>query len=257
MNHRLYSRWICFVLLAGAISNSGYAQKGVDKSLEKEVEIGKKLAAAVERQVVLVDDPEINEYIDRIGQTLVQHSGSKLLVTFKVVKSEEINAFTLPGGFVYINSGVLLAAENEGELAAVLATQVAHVAARHTTESSAVQRIASFAPFRLVFVGGPAGLAVRHLNSFRNTIAEADSLGLQYLYKAGYDPAAAITLLQKLQAAEAAKSSSRVAATSDGISTHPSTSNRIANARKEIARLPVRGRYIVTTPEFDQIKARL
>src|SRR5207248_4994503 len=162
-------------------------------SIEKEMALGKSLAQEVERSSKLIDDPVVTEYVNRVGQNLVRNSDAKVPFTIKVVESDEINAFALPGGFFYVNSGLILAADDESELAAVMSHEIAHVAARHGTKQASKAELINFASIPLIFMGGVGGFAIRQAAGFliplqflqfsRGDEAEADYLGLQYLYK--------------------------------------------------------------------------
>ena len=233
-------------------------------SLEKEIAMGRQLAAEIERQVKLIDDPVINEYVNRVGQNIVRNSGAKVPFTIKVVESDEINAFALPGGFFYVNSGLILAADDESELAAVMAHEIAHVAARHGTEQASKAELVNFASIPLIFMGGVGGFALRQAAGFlipmqflqfsRKDEAEADYLGLQYLYKTGYDPGAAVSFFEKLQA----KESARPGSVSKMFSTHPPTGDRIEMTKKNIELiLPDKDQFVVTTSEFNKVKTQL
>ena len=233
-------------------------------SLEKEIAMGRQLAAEIERQVKLIEDPTINEYVNRVGQNLVRNSDAKVPFTIKVVESDEINAFALPGGFFYVNSGLILAADDESELAGVMAHEIAHVAARHGTEQASKAELINFASIPLIFMGGVGGFALRQAAGFlipmqflqfsRKDEAEADYLGLQYLYKTGYDPGAAVSFFEKLQAKESAKPGT----VSKMFSTHPPTGDRIEMSKKNIEQiLPDKEQYVVTTSEFNQVKGFL
>ncbi len=233
-------------------------------SLDKEIAMGRQLAAEIERQVKLIDDPTINEYVNRVGQNLVRNSDAKVPFTIKVVESDEINAFALPGGFFYVNTGLILAADDESELAGVMAHEIAHVAARHGTEQASKAELINFASIPLIFMGGVGGFALRQAAGFlipmqflqfsRKDEAEADYLGLQYLYNTGYDPGAAVSFFEKLQAKESAKPGT----VSKMFSTHPPTGDRIEMSKKNIEKiLPDKDRYVVTTSEFNQIKMQL
>jgi predicted Zn-dependent protease len=233
-------------------------------SLDKEIAMGRQLAAEVERQVKLVDDPTINEYVNRVGQNIVRNSDAKVPFTIKVVESDEINAFALPGGFFYVNSGLILAADDESELAGVMAHEIAHVAARHGTEQASKGELINFASIPLIFMGGVGGFAIRQaagllipmqfLQFSRKDEAEADYFGLQYMYKAGYDPTATVSFFEKLQAKESAKPGS----VSKLFSTHPPTGHRIEMDKKNIELiLPNREQYVITTSEFNRVKAQL
>lgn len=233
-------------------------------SIEKEIRIGKEYAMQIEQSMKMVKDPVVNEYINRIGQNLVRNSDAKVPFTIKVVDSDEVNAFALPGGFFYVNTGLILAADEEAELAGVMAHEIAHVAARHATRGATRAELANFLSIPLIFVGGGIGYAAREvagiglpmtfLKFSRGFEAEADYLGLQYMYKAGYDPNAFVAFFEKLQAQEKKKPGTLAKA----FATHPQTPDRIQKSQEEIAKiLPARDQYIVTTSEFDQVKARL
>jgi len=235
-------------------------------SLEKEIALGKQLAQEVERSSKLIDDPVITEYVNRVGQNLVRNSDARVPFTIKVIDSDEVNAFALPGGFFYVNSGLILRAQEESELASVMAHEISHVTARHGTKNATKGQILQLATIPLVLLG-PAGLAgyglyeglnlalpLTYLKFSRDAEREADFLGLQYMYKSGYDPNAYVTFFERIQADE----KRRPGTIPKVFSTHPPTPERIENAQKEIARiLPNRPEYIVTTSEFDSVKERL
>ena len=233
-------------------------------SLEKEIALGKQLAAEIERTVKLLNDPLITEYVNRLGQNLVRNSDAKVPFVIKVIDSEEVNAFALPGGFFYVNSGLILAAEEEAQLAGVMAHEIAHVAARHGTEQYSKAQVLNLATVPLIFVGGGIGYGLSQAAGFliplqflqfsRGAEREADHLGMEYAYKAGYDPTAVITFFEKLQAQEKRKPGKL----SKLFSTHPPTAERIEKAQKEIATiLPDRPQHVVSTSEFDAVRARL
>jgi len=249
-----------------AIGNRKMGGRGLGNwySLEKEIRIGKEYSQMVEQSVKLNHDPAVNEYVNRIGQNLVRNSDAKVPFTIKVIDSDEINAFALPGGFFYINTGLVTAADEEAELAGVMSHEIAHVAARHATRQATRGQLANLASIGLIFVGGGLGYAVRSaaglllpmtfLTFSRGFEAEADYLGVQYMYKAGYDPQAFVSFFEKVQAKEKKKPGTLAKA----FATHPQTPDRIEKTQKEIAEiLPPRDQYIVTTSEFDEIKARL
>src|SRR5262249_13323353 len=209
-------------------------------SLAKEVARGQQLAAQVQRQVKLFTDPVVNEYVNRVEQNIVRNSDAKVPFTTKIIDSDEVNAFALPGGFLFVNTGLILAADQEAELAGVLAHETAHVAARHGAETASKEQAVNLASVPLIFVGGAAGLGARQaaglaiplsfLKFTRSQEAEADYLGAQYMYKAGYDPSAMLSFFEKLQAKEKAKPGTMSSLFSD----HPPTAARIASVKQEI-----------------------
>ena len=234
-------------------------------SLEKEVELGRQLAAELERSVKLVDDPSINEYVNRVGQNLVRNSDAKVPFTIKIIESDDVNAMALPGGFFYVNTGLIRAADEEAELAGVMAHEIAHVAARHGAENASKGQLMEYATIPLVIFGGPilgtvarqgSGLLIpmAYLKFSRGSEAEADLLGLQYMYKTGYDPTAALNFFEKLQAMDKAKPGTM----SKLFSSHPPTADRIEKSKTNIQNvLPDREQYVVTTSEFGKIKTQL
>lgn len=241
--------------------------KGVNfYSLEKEVALGKSLAQEVERSSKLIDDPVVVEYVNRVGQNLVRNSDARVPFTIKVIDSDEVNAFALPGGFFYVNSGLILRAQEESELAGVMAHEISHVTLRHGTKQATKGELIQLATIPLILLG-PGGWAgyglyqglnlaipLGYLKFSRDAEREADFFGLQYMYKAGYDPNSYVTFFERIQADE----KRRPGTIPKVFSTHPPTPERIENAQKEIARiLPARQEYVVSTSEFDQVKARL
>ena len=239
--------------------------KGVNfYSLEKEIALGKQLAQEVERQAKIIDDPVIAEYVNRVGQNLVRNSDAKVPFTIKVLDSEEVNAFALPGGFFFVNSGLVLKADNEAELAGVMAHEIAHVAARHGTRQATRGTIINYASIPLIFMGGWTGYAIRQgaglaiplgfLTFSRGFESEADMLGLEYLYKTGYDPGAFVDFFEKIQTLEKRKPGTL----SKVFSTHPMTDDRIKTAQKNISQiLKAKPEYVVNTSEFNDVKGRL
>lgn len=249
-----------------AIGNRDIGKRGLGNwySLEKEIRMGKEYAQQIEQQAKLVQDPVVNEYVNRIGQNLVRNSDAKVPFTIKVIDSDEINAFAIPGGFFYVNSGLILAADEESELAGVMAHEIAHVAARHGMRQMTRAQWANYATLPLIFVGGGIGYAARAAAQIgvpltfqkfsRGFESEADFLGTQYMYASGYDPQASINFFEKIQAQEKKKPG----AVSKAFASHPQTPDRIADLQKEINTiLPNKDQYMVTTSEFDQVKARL
>ena len=239
--------------------------KGVNfYSIEKEIALGKGLAQEVERQAKIVDDPVIAEYVNRLGQNLVRNSDAKVPFTIKVIDTEEVNAFALPGGFFFVNSGLILKADSEAELAGVMAHEIAHVAARHGTRQATRGEIAQLATIPLIFMGGWTGYGIRQaasvaipvgfLSFSRGFESEADLLGLEYMYKSGYDPGAFVDFFEKIQSLEKKKPGTMAKV----FSTHPMTDDRIKVAQKNIQEyLKERPEYVVTTSEFNDVKTRL
>ena len=239
--------------------------KGINfYSLEKEITLGKELAKELELQARLLYDPVIGEYINRLGQSLARHSDVKLPFTIKVLDSEEVNACALPGGFLYVNAGLILTAETEAELAAAMAHEIAHVAARHATRQATRATIVDYSSLILIFMGGQVGYAAREavrvaapigLAKFSRVFeSEADSLGLQYVYKTGYDPTAFVDLFERLESLDHRRPGPIMRL----VSTHPSTRSRCRSIQKNIrTMLRPRPEYVVNTSEFDNMKARL
>jgi len=249
-----------------AIGNRKVGGRGLGDwySLESEIRMGKQYSMMIETSSKMVTDPVVAEYVNRIGQNLVRNSDAQVPFTIKVIDSDVVNAFALPGGFFYVNSGLILAADEEAELAGVMAHEIAHVCARHAMRQMTRANIANISTIPLIFVGGGIGYAVRSAAGIglpltfvsfqRGFEAEADYLGLQYMYKTGYDPQAFVAFFEKIEALEKKKPGSLDKA----FATHPQTPDRIEASQKEIATiLPARPEYTVTTSEFDEVKARL
>jgi predicted Zn-dependent protease len=233
-------------------------------SMEKEIALGKQLAQQVERQAKIIDDPIIAEYVNRVGQNLVRNSDAKVPFTIKVIDTEDVNAFALPGGFFFVNSGLILKDDSEAELAGVMAHEIAHVAARHGTRQATRAEVAQLATIPLIFMGGWAGYGVRQAASVLIPVgflqfskafeSEADMLGLQYMYKTGYDPEAFVDFFEKIESLEKKKPGTMAKV----FSTHPPTDDRIVAAQKNIQEmLKARPEYVVTTSEFNDVKGRL
>lgn len=233
-------------------------------SLEKQIEMGRGYAQQVESTTKLVTDPVIVEFVNRVGQNLVRNSDAQVPFTIKVVDTDDINAFALPGGFFYVDSGLILAADNEAELAGVMSHEIAHVAACHLARENTRGQLMQLASIPLIFVGGGIGYAAQTLAGLaipmgflrftRSFESEADFLGVEYLYKAGYDPQALTSFFEKVKALEKHKPGT-LARTFD---THPQTPDRIAKTQQEInTLLPPEAEYKVDTSEFQDVKERL
>jgi predicted Zn-dependent protease len=228
------------------------------------VRLGRQLAAEVDKEAKFVDDPIITEYVNRVGQNIVLHSDAKVPFTIKVIDSDEVNAFALPGGFFYVNKGLILAADNEAELAGVMAHEIAHVCARHAMENEAKLRAINIGMLAGILLGGPIlsnvlyngggffeGMAL--LKFTRAAEAEADRLGVQYMWAAGYDPNAMATMFEKLEA----KNKKKPGTISKMFMDHPAPADRRAAAIALAARFPEREEYVISSSEFNRVKNRL
>ena len=241
--------------------------KGLDfYSLEHEIALGKQLAQEVDKSAKFINDPVVNEYVNRVGQNLVRNSDARVPFTIKVIDSDVVNAFALPGGFFYVDSGLILHADEESELAGVMAHEIAHVCARHGTKQATKGEIVNlasipamiFIPYTwagyAIYQGMNFAIPLTFLKFTRNDEREADYLGTQYMYKAGYDPNSFVAFFEKVESDE----KKQPGTIPKVFSTHPPTPDRIEAIQKEIATiLPARDEYIVSTSEFDSVKARL
>src|SRR6266567_4397014 len=246
--------------------NKGIWAHGVlgAKGTESEIRMGRQLAAEVDRTAKFVDDPIITEYVNRVGQNIVLHSDAKVPFTIKVIDSDEVNAFALPGGFFYVNKGLLLAADNEAELAGVMAHEIAHVAARHAVENNTKATLLEYLALGgSIFLGGIPGMIYQNtaglglLGAFmkfsRGAEEEADKLGVQYMYAAGYDPTAMATMFEKLES----KNKKKPGLISRAFASHPAPPERRASALALAARFPERDEYVISSSEFQRVKSRL
>lgn len=243
--------------------NKGIIAK-MSGSTEKEVRMGRELAAEVDRQAKFIDDPMITEYVNRVGQNIVLHSDAKVPFTIKVIDSDEVNAFALPGGFFYVNKGLLLVADNEAEVAGVMAHEIGHVAARHAVENQTKANLLEYlAMGGSIFLGGIPGMIYQNtaglgllgifMKFSRGAEEEADRLGVQYMYAAGYDPTAMATMFEKLEA----KNKKKPGVIAKAFSTHPAPPERRAAALALAARFPEHEEYVISTSEFQRVKAKL
>ena len=233
-------------------------------SVEKQVDSGRQYAQQIESQIKLINDPVITEYVNRVGQNLVRNSDAQVPFTIKVIDSDVVNAMALPGGFFYVNSGLILAADEEAEMAGVMAHEIAHVAACHYAREMTRANLLQLASIPAIFLGGPVGYGIYQglglavpltfLHFSRTFESEADYLGIEYMYRAGYDPSAFVSFFEKIQAMEKKKPGTL----SKAFDTHPQTPDRITKSQDEIRKiLPSKEEYVVTTSEFDEVKARL
>ena len=233
-------------------------------SVEGQVAQGRRYAQEIESQIKLINDPVITEYVNRVGQNLVRNSDAQVPFTIKVIDSDVVNAMALPGGFFYVNSGLILAADEEAEMAGVMAHEIAHVAACHYGREATRMNLLQIASLPAIFMGGAIGYGIYEgmglgipltfLHFSRGFEAEADYLGIEYMYRAGYDPSAFVSFFEKIQAMEKKKPGTL----SKAFDTHPQTPDRIEKSQDEIRKiLPAKQQYVVTTSEFDEVKARL
>jgi len=235
-------------------------------SEEKEIAIGKRYATAIDRSARIIKDPVINEYVNRVAQNVARNSDLKIPLTVKVIDSPDINAFALPGGFLYVNSGLLQAADEEDQLAGVMAHEIAHVAARHWASQMTKATILQYAMLPLMFTplsypvyiglseGLNMGIPLAFLKFNRDDEAEADYLGIQYMYKAGYDPNAYVAFFGRIVQEQRSNPGSVPSIFAD----HPPTADRIIKTEEEIKTdLPKRSEYLVSTSEFNDMKTRL
>jgi hypothetical protein len=251
-----------------AVGNREIGKRGLGNwySTDGEIKMGKQYADEIEKSTKFITDPVVDEYVNRIGQNIVKNSDCKVPFTIKVIDSDEINAMALPGGFFYVNSGLILAADEEAELAGVMAHETAHVCAHHAAREMTRLNYAEIGmvpleimlPYDLagygIYEAAQLAIPITFLQFSRDFEAQADYLGVQYMYRSGYDPQAFITFFEKVQALEKRKPGLVAKAFSD----HPQTPDRILHTQEEIARiLPAKDDYLVTTSEFDDVKARL
>ncbi len=233
-------------------------------SLEKEIQIGAQYAQFFEQTARFVEDPVVIQYIDRVGQEIVKNSDAKVPFVIRVVDTDEVNAFALPGGYFFVNKGLILESENEAELVGVMAHEIAHVAARHATERMTKSKLIQFATLPALFVGGywtqmamynglGLGLSLAVLGITRKSEAEADQLGIQYMWNAGYDTNAFVTFFEKLQA----KEKNKPGAFASFWRTHPRVEDRIAKVQEEMSYLPIKSVAMVSTSNFERVKRRL
>ena len=233
-------------------------------SLEKEIALGKQLSIEIRKQARIVDDPIITEYVNRLGQNLVRNSDVTFPVSFSVIEADEINAFTLPGGFIFVNTGVMRLSDNEAELASVLAHELGHAAARHATRQATRNELISLSTIPMLAVGGWAGLIGRQVIGVAGPMSffqfsrayetEADLLGIQYLWKAGYDPSASVDMFERVESTERRQPGS----VSKFFRTHPPTPDRIEKTQKNIdTLLPSRTAYVLNPSQYEEVRARM
>ena len=274
---RLAALCVVFALAAGAQDSPKDKKKDPDQignrdvskginfySIDKEIALGKVLAQQVRQNATIIDDPIISEYVNRVAQNLARNSDAKVPLITQVIQDDSVNALSLPGGYFFVNTGLIETAETEAELAGGMAHEIAHIAARHGTRQASRAQVTQMATIPLIFMGGWAGYGAQQAAGPLTAISllkfgqafenEADMLGLQYLYKTGYDPNGMVDIFEKIEALERRKPGK----VSKFFSTHPPTGDRIVKVQKDIEEfLKSQPQYVVTTSEFDQVKARL
>jgi predicted Zn-dependent protease len=249
-----------------AVGNRDIGGRGLGNwySEDTEIKMGRLYASQIEKSTKFITDPVVVDYVNRVGQSIVKNSDCKVPFTIKIIDSDEINAFALPGGFFFVNSGLILNADEEAELAGVMAHEIAHVCAHHAVREQTRMHYAQLGTIPLIFIGGWMGYGVYEAAALtvpvtfikfdREYEAQADYLGVQYMYRAGYDPQAFISFFEKIQALEKRKPGAVAKVFAD----HPQTPERILRTQEEIAHiLPPREEYTVTTSDFEDVKARL
>ncbi len=230
-------------------------------TLEQELALGKQLSIEVQRQAKIVDDPIISEYVNRLGQNLVRNSDVTFPVTFKLIEADEINAFTLPGGYIFINTALFELSGNEAELAAAIAHEIGHAAARHATRQASRDKLMNIGTLPLAILAGPAArlamnaaMPMASMKFSREFENEADLLGIEYLWKAGYDPTASIDLFEALASTEKRQPGS----VAKLFRSHPLTPDRIEKTQKNIDKLlPANAQYVLNTSEYEEVRSRL
>jgi predicted Zn-dependent protease len=233
-------------------------------SQEKEIAIGRQLALEVEQQAKMVEDPMVTEYINRVGQNIVLHSDAKIPFTIKVIDSDEVNAFALPGGYFFVNKGLIIGADNESELAGAMAHEIAHVCARHAMENQGKGTLLNYGILAgIIFTGGIAGTVLQNTAGIAQALAffkfsrgaeeEADKLGVQYLYASGYDPTGMATMFEKLSS----QNKKKPGTISKLFSSHPQSIDRRDASLSLVARFPEKEEYVISTSEFQRVKAYL
>jgi len=244
-----------------AIGNRHIARGVNFYSVQHEKDLGKSLADEVERSAKLMQDPSVIEYVEKVAQNVTKHSDAEIPITVRVIDSDAVTTFTLAGGYQYVSRGLLLKLENEGELASVLARGIAHTALRSaTTQATKAQLMAATVP---VLASGPSSSSARQapttsliqLKMKRDDELDADYFGIEYVYKAGYDPECFTSFLQRIWGFNATAANDSV---SKVFGTYPPLDERLAALKKEISKiLPPRDGAIISTPEFDEFKEHL
>jgi predicted Zn-dependent protease len=234
-------------------------------TLDAQVRMGQEFAKQVEQTSHVITDPYVNEVINRLGQNLQRNSDTHLPFTIKILDVEEPNAFALPGGYMFVNAGAILLADDESEIAGVMAHEIGHVAACHAARGATRGALAQIGMIPVIIMtGGLAGLGIGQAANYgvpavfgkfsRSFEAQADYLGIQYMYKAGYDPNGMINFFEKLQALEKKRPGVYMKLYGD----HPQTPDRILKSQEEIGKiLPPREQYILDSSDFELAKRRL
>ena len=255
------------LLLALSVLTGGAGAQGLFTLSEKdEIELGRLAAGEIEKDILLVENPAVVRYIDSLGQSLVRKSGRPgIQYTFKVVDSPEINAFALPGGFVYVNRGLIESAKAEDELAGVLAHEIGHVVARHGADQamrSGLVQTGLGALGTLLGRGTSASLGKTaaemvatgvFMRFSREAEREADRLGARMLYDTGLQPRGMVSFFDTLAGVQ--KSQPNVV--QKFLSSHPSATERSENVSTLISGFPSTSKLVADTPAFQDTKTRL
>ena len=245
--------------------------KGVNLySLEKERALGQEMAETIDRQTKFVTDPNIVKYVSDVAQRIIRNSDAQVAFTIKVVDSTQINTFALPGGFLYVDKGLLSELDSEAELAGLIAHEVAHVAARHGTRLATRKTAWNVISFPVIYMAGPGAIGARQIGPLalrkfaRDAELEADLLGMEYQYAAGYDPRAFIDALERLHNKQIpggkhggpfARPLHQIA---KSYAFYPPMEERILRLQSEISSvLPCRDTYVADTSEFHEIREQL
>jgi len=250
-----------FSLISGCAVNKSAVGGFNLISVAEEKQLGDKFAIEIEKQHKIVTDPQVQRYIDGVGKRLLTGvRKAEFPYTFQVVQDDSINAFAIPGGHTYVNTGLIKAAESEAELAAVMAHEINHVVARHSTRQMTQQY--GYTLITSLLLGSQGEISKLAADLFgkagsmyysREMESQADVLGVETMYKAGYNPQGMVTFFKKLAAA-GERDPGKIA---KFFSSHPETEQRINDIQQEIAKLPAKSYLQASTQEFSQVKSKV
>ena len=259
-------RRLITVCLVGSMASCATIGRFNILTTEEEVQIGREAAREIERDLRLYNDPVVTAYVNGLGQTLAGYSSrSGLTYYFKVVDTDEVNAFALPGGWLYVNRGLITTAENESELAGVIGHEIGHVDKKHGAR--AISRQLGAAVLLDATLGGTDASAsrragrqiaalffgVNQLSYGRDAEREADRFAVESTYAAGIDPEGTATFFQKLVAMQ----KSEPGQLAKMFSTHPPSRERVENVRAQIGELPAKAGLTSDSRRFQEIKKRI